>query len=92
MVNASEMGFGSKTGALDESLVWDMAFLSWMPSAFTFFKQTVGYDDSLWDFTYPQLLSEIWSAAHAVRVPFSPYLCRHIGPSWVRDTNNRRHF
>ena len=83
IVCPEELRKTTKTGSMDDSVVWDAPDLLWMGQAFDALKKGEA-TAPLWGFDYGSLTREVRAAAEALKISFVPYHVRHSGPSWDR--------
>lgn len=88
ILHESDYGDKSKTGTQDDSLMWDVAELSWMTPVFEVLADGPP-SERVWKFTYPQVAARVKEAASSLGLSFVPYQLRHSGPSWDRARNLR---
>ena len=82
LISASVLGVASKTGTMDDSVIWDCHDLLWMAPVFSQLRQRQAVP--FWPFDYPEYFKAFKDAAKSIGVSMVPYQLRHAGPSWDR--------
>jgi len=89
LVAPEEVGVPTKLNTMDDSILLDSEWLPWAAPALSALKE--GDPDSLvWDFDYPELITELRAAASTLGLPrVVAYQLRHSGPSVDRIRGSR---
>ena len=81
--NPSDVGVISKTGFSDESVRWDVPYLTSVPIAIERLSIRVDPTRKIYLFRYPRFLREMNVSVERLRLPrLGPYQTRHSGASW----------
>ena len=79
VIRPMELGRLTKTGAHDDSILWDSPSLLWMTTLFPRWRKAGGA--RIWDFEYAQLKKAIENVGTRMGLKVAPYVFRHSGPS-----------
>ena len=81
LAHRSDLHQVSKVGAQDDTILWDTHGFEWMGEVLQILA--VGArNESLWQFTYPELVREIRKQGRLLGQDIVPYQLRHAGASW----------
>ena len=88
LIAAQELGIPTKTGAMDDSLLFDAPGLKWMDAIWRQLTQAPA-DELLFPVTYREWYDNITQSAALLGLQLVPYQLRHSGASHDRLKNNR---
>jgi hypothetical protein len=73
-----------KTGTTDDTLLWDVPDLLWLPKIFELITEAGSrlLDVDVWPFSYYQLSLQVSKARAKIGLKVVPYQIRHSGASW----------